>query len=100
MSDAALGPLQNLWQAVTGGVGVLPASDRLAIAEGREAPAGMAVYLRLVRHAAHAITDKDVAALKTAGHDDEQIFEATVAAAVGAGFDRLHAAQRVLGGQG
>jgi alkylhydroperoxidase family enzyme len=98
MSDEAKGHLQRLWQAVTAGPGVLPAAERLAIAEGSGAPAGLADYVGTVRANAYKVTDDSVAALKQSGYGDEAIFEATVAAAVGAGFDRRDAAMRALEG--
>jgi hypothetical protein len=38
---------------------------------------------------AYDVTDKDVTALREAGYSDDQIFEATVSAALGAGLVRL-----------
>ncbi|HEX7086013.1 MAG TPA: hypothetical protein VF198_06590 [Vicinamibacterales bacterium] len=49
----------------------------------------------VVRHA-YRITDADIEALKAAGHTDDEIFETTVAAAVGAGVARLERALSLL----
>ena len=57
----------------------------------RPAPAEFASYLEKVRLHAYKVTDADVAALKDAGFSEDQIFEQTVAAAVGAGLERLQA---------
>jgi alkylhydroperoxidase family enzyme len=99
MWDEATGHLKDLWQAATAGPGALAADDRLAIAEGRKAPVELAGYVATVRASAYKVTDEDVARLQQAGLSDEQIFEATVAAAVGAGFDRLKAMERIMGGE-
>ena len=46
---------------------------------------------------AYTVTDADVEALKAAGHSEDEIFEQTVSAAVGAGLLRL---RRRAGGDG
>ena len=75
-----------------------------ALEELRETVAGlppaapaMAPYLDKVRSAAHAVTDEDVEALKASGCSEDEIFEQTVAAAVGEGLRRLDAGFRALG---
>jgi alkylhydroperoxidase family enzyme len=57
----------------------------------------MASYLDKVRTAAHTIVDEDVEALKASGCSEDEIFEQTVAAAVGEGRRRLDAGFRALG---
>lgn len=57
----------------------------------------LVAYLAKVRLGAHAITDADVDELKDAGLTEDEIFEATTAAAIGEGLRRLDAAARVLG---
>ena len=57
----------------------------------------MASYLENVRTAAHRIVDEDVEALKASGCSEDEIFEQTVAAAVGEGLRRLEAGMRALG---
>jgi alkylhydroperoxidase family enzyme len=57
----------------------------------------MVGYLEQVRTGAYAILDEDVEALKQAGCSEDEIFEQTVAAAVGEGFRRLDAGLRALG---
>ena len=49
----------------------------------------------MARHA-YRITDDDIARLRSAGYDEDQIFEATVAAAVGAGVSRLELGLRLV----
>jgi alkylhydroperoxidase family enzyme len=49
-----------------------------------------------VRHTAYAITDRDVAELENSGLSDHEIFEQTVAAAVGVGLARLNTGLQAL----
>ena len=84
-ADGRLGrvptPLDDLREAVA----ALPRPD----------PA-MEPYLDKVRSGAHAIVDGDVEALKAAGCSEDEIFEQTVAVAVGEGLRRLEAGLRAL----
>jgi alkylhydroperoxidase family enzyme len=52
----------------------------------------LAVYLEKVRSGAYAVTDADVEALTEAGCPEDEIFEQTVAVAIGEGMRRLDAA--------
>jgi hypothetical protein len=61
------------------------------------APEAMAPYLHKVRTCAYEIEDADVEALGEAGCSEDEIFEQTVAAAVGEGFRRFEAGLRALG---
>jgi hypothetical protein len=61
------------------------------------APPSMEPYLAKVRDRAYTITDADVEALKAAGCSEDEIFEQTVAVAIGQGLRRLDAATEVLG---
>jgi alkylhydroperoxidase family enzyme len=49
-----------------------------------------------VRREAHAIRDRDVAELESGGLSDDEIFEHTVAAAVGVGLARLSTGLEVV----
>jgi alkylhydroperoxidase family enzyme len=49
-----------------------------------------------VRRHAYRVTDSQVEALRAAELNEDEIFELTVAAAVGAGLDRLDAGMRAL----
>ena len=69
----------------------LIAALREAAKPDRAAPPELAAYLDKVRTGAFRVTDADVEALKDAGFSDDEIFEQTVAAAVGAGLARLDA---------
>ena len=57
----------------------------------------MARYLAKVHERAYTVTDADVDELLAAGHSQDEIFEQTVAAAIGEGLRRLDAALRVIG---
>ena len=61
------------------------------------APAEFAAYLDQVRDRAYTVTDEDVEALTAAGFSEDEIFEQTVAVAIGAGLRRLDAAARAIG---
>ena len=60
-------------------------------------PQVMQPYLEKVRAGAFAVTDEDVDALKRAGVTEDEIFEATVAVAIGEGLRRLDTALEVIG---
>ena len=57
----------------------------------------MRPYLEKVQTGAFRVTDEDVDGLKRAGVTEDEIFEATVAVAIGEGLRRLDAALGVLG---
>ena len=69
---------------------------RAAAQPGRPAPPDFDAYLDKVRRHAYKVTDRDVEALKEAGHSEEEIFEQTVSAAVAAGLERLDAGLEAL----
>ena len=75
----------------------LIAALREAAKPVRAAPPELAAYLDKVRTGAFRVTDADVEALKDAGFSDDEIFEQTVAAAVGAGLARLDAGLKAMG---
>ena len=70
----------------------LPAETRRAALERTELAPALAAYVDQVETNAAGIRDEDLAALTAAGLDEEQIFELTLAAALGAGLRRLDAA--------
>jgi hypothetical protein len=61
------------------------------------APEEMSGYLAKVRQRAYTVTDADVAALKEQGLSEDEIFEQTVAVAIGEGLRRLDRASEVIG---
>jgi alkylhydroperoxidase family enzyme len=69
-----------------------------AIVAGTAAPPEvLASYLEKVRDRAYTVTDDDVEALKAAGLTEDQIFEQTVATAIGQGLRRFDAALDATG---
>ena len=70
---------------------------RAVVAAAAEAPPGFEEFLGKVRERAYRITDADVAALAAAGHSEDEIFEQTVAVAIGEGLRRLDAGLEAIG---
>ena len=81
--------LTLLRRSVLAEPGSLDPSVRRAICDGLEVPAPLENYVRKVVEHAHTVDDEDIAGLHRAGYTDDQIFEATVSAALGAGLHRL-----------
>ena len=69
---------------------------RATVAEVPPAPEAMAGYLGKVRERAYTVVDGDIEALKAAGLTEDEIFEQTVAAAIGEGLRRLDRVNEVL----
>ena len=88
--------LQDLRDRVVDGPGELPSEVRRAAAAGSDVPVAARAYTEKVRHHAYKVVDHDVEELKSAGWSEDQIFELTVATAVGAGLSRLDHALRVM----
>jgi hypothetical protein len=98
--------------SVFGGPGHLAPGTRAAIREhatraaagtaGAPAESGVpetwAAYADAVVRRAYTVTDEDVRRLTAAGRTDDEVFEASVAAAVGAGVARLERALSLLKG--
>lgn len=91
--------MRRVVEAVLDGPGELDPSVRKAIAGegGGEIPLALLPYLEKVAHQAWTMTNKDIQALRRAGLSEDQIFEATVSAALGAGLERLRAGLAALG---
>jgi alkylhydroperoxidase family enzyme len=101
MSDPHAAQMQRLIDTALDGPGELPPGVRKAIAgetPGNGIPPALLPYLDKVAHHAYTVTDEDVEALKRAGLSEDQIFEATVAAALGAALKRLRAGLAALDG--
>jgi alkylhydroperoxidase family enzyme len=74
-----------------------PSDLRLAAITGDAVPEPWRAFVTTVREHAYRIGDADVAALRSAGFSDDEIFELTVAAALGAATQRLDAGLRAVG---
>jgi alkylhydroperoxidase family enzyme len=95
--DDRLPKLDALRRGILGADGALDLDVRRAAFAGEPVPEPLQGYVDKVRRHAYRVTDEDVAALRAAGWSEEQVFELTVAASVGAAFERLHAGLRALG---
>jgi alkylhydroperoxidase family enzyme len=62
----------------------------------RPVPEAAEGYAATVRQHAYRVTDGQVEAVRAAGLSEDEVFELTVAAAVGAGLDRLDAGLRAM----
>ena len=85
--------IERLRHAVLSGPGSLPPHVRQAIGEGAGLSGPLEAFVQKIIAEASTLTDDDIAALHRAHYTDDQIFEAIVSAAVGAGLFRL---ERVL----
>lgn len=88
--------LERLRHAVLSGPGSLPAQVRQAISEGARLSGALEVFVRKITAEASTLTDDDIADLHRAHYTDDQIFEAIVSAAVGAGLFRLESVLNLL----
>jgi hypothetical protein len=87
--------LSRIVEAVRHGPGALAADVREAIVDGAVLPEPLATYV--VRVAAHPrAAEADVEALLAVGYTQDELFEATVSAALGAGLVRLDAGLAAL----
>lgn len=91
----ATGRLAALRAAVLDGPGVTEPELRRAAASGT-APGDWADHVRCVRETSYRVSEEDITALKAAELGEEEIFEVTVATAVGAAFDRFETGLRAL----
>lgn len=90
---ALLGALHH---AVLESPGRTDPATRLAAAEGGSLPVPLDSYLTKVRDQSYRVTDRDIAALAAAGVSEDEIFELTVAAALGAAMLRFDAGMHAL----
>ena len=96
-STSVVDALDKLSDEVVDGPGRLDRSVRGAAFAGEGVPEVAAAYVEKVREHAYKVVDDDVAALKKAGWSDDQIFEVTVSAALGAALERRQKAMKAMG---
>src|SRR5690348_13282013 len=89
MPDPFAPQMKRLKQAVLFGPGELAPQVRQAAASASEVPEDLQSYVQKIIKYAYKVTDEDVQLLLRAGYSEEQIFELTVSAALGAGLARL-----------
>jgi len=88
--------MTRLRHAVTSSPASLPVVVRQTITAGRNISGPLGSYIRKVAEHAYEITDEDIASLHAADYTDDEIFEATVSAALGAGLFRLDCVLRAF----
>jgi AhpD family alkylhydroperoxidase len=86
----------NLRHAVLHAPATTDPALRAAAAAGGPLPEPWRSYAATVRDASHRVTDTDVDRLTAAGYSEDQIFEVTVAAAVGAALRSFDAGRTAL----
>lgn len=95
-SDWHSGLVANLRNAVFDSPAVTDPATRGAAANGAPLLQPWGSYAAKVRDASHQVTDADIDLLKAAGHSEDEIFEITVTAAVGAALRCLDAGLAAL----
>lgn len=96
MVDSRRERLDELVNTVGGGDGVLPGTVRRALAEGQRIGGELGELAALVAAGGLGVTDEHVRRLLACGYSEDVLFECVVAAAVGAGSERLRAVERLL----
>lgn len=96
MEDRYADQRQQLVAAVLGGPGALDPCLRQAAADGMGLPAELIPYVTKIHRHAYKVLDEDIAALLAAGWSEDELFELTISAALGAGLRRLEAGLQAL----
>jgi len=89
MGDPYESKFEQLKETVLSGPGALDSAVRKAASQREELPGPLGPYVSKVFERAYTVTDEDITALRETGYTEDQIFEATVSAALGAGLLRL-----------
>jgi hypothetical protein len=88
---------ESVLAEVRTGPGRLAGEVRQAAANGAPVPGPLSPLVDHIRGGATQVTDDDIARARAAGHDDDQLFELTVATALGESGKRLRAVLAALG---
>ncbi len=88
--------MKRVLDCVLFGPGTLDASIRKAAAAGKGVPEILASYVQKVQKNSYKVVDRDIEALRQAGYSEDQIFELTVSAALGAGWSRVEAGLKAV----
>jgi len=88
--------LKRLEETVLFGPGALNPLVRKVASVAGELPGVLGSYVKKVWERADEITSEEIAALRQIGYSEDQIFELTVSAALGAGLFRLESALSAL----
>lgn len=98
MADSRGRRLEELAEAVSSTTGVLPRNVRRVLAGGGRIPGELGELAELVAAGGAGVTDGLIRRLLVSGYSEDVVFECVVAAAVGAGSQRLRAVERLLAG--
>jgi uncharacterized peroxidase-related enzyme len=88
--------ITDLRRSVLDSPAVTDPATRTAAASGGQLPEPWASYAAAVREASYRVTDSDIERFAAAGHSEDEIFEITVAAAVGAALRSLDTGREVI----
>jgi alkylhydroperoxidase family enzyme len=88
--------MRRLKDTVFSGPGTVDTSVRKAVGAGAHISGALGTYVRKVAQRDYVGIGSSIADLRVAGYSDDQIFEATVSAALGAGSRRLELALGAL----
>ena len=88
--------MEEIRRRVLDGPGYADAALRRAAFTGDNMPEDLATYVTKVINNAYKVIDSDVVALKQAGYSEDEIFEITIAAALGAGYRRFEAGRKAM----
>ena len=99
VNDPYSSKVKQLKEAVLSGPGTLDPAVRKAASLAAGLPEALDPYVKKVVQHAYQVTDMDITALRQAGYSDDQIFEVTVSAALGAGLVRLEVGLNALRGR-
>lgn len=91
IDDPYSGKVKRLKEAILSGLGALDPKVRMAASLATGLHDALGPYVEKVARHAYQVTDEDISALRQAGYSEDQLFEATVSAALGAGLVRLEA---------
>ena len=97
-STSATDLFDEVRSRVVDGPGRLDAHIRRDAAAGGDGPEDARAYVDKVRRHAYKVTDGDIDALRAAGWSEDQIFELTVATAIGAAVTRRERARKAMEG--
>jgi len=96
MGDLRARRLNELVDRVTGCAGALPRGVRRQLVSGGGIAGELRELAELVSAGGSGVTDGHIRRLLAAGHTADELFECIVAAAIGAGLERLRAVERLL----
>jgi alkylhydroperoxidase family enzyme len=96
IDDPYSSKVKRLKEAVLSGSGALDPALRMAASLTTGLHDALGPYVEKVARHAYQVTDADIITLRQAGYSEDQLFEVTVSAALGAGLVRLEAGLSVL----